>query len=236
MKLTVLGNNGPFAALGGACSSYLVEQNGEYLLLDFGNGALANLQRHIPIEQIGAVVLSHLHHDHISDFFVFCYAWAQLVRRGVCAHKPRLFLPASPPEIAKLAADPSLFDVCWLEDGMCAQAAGCLLQFARMSHPVETYAVAVRAEDRVLVYTGDTVLTSAVRALAHTADLFLADAGLLERDKTPQAPHMTVREACTAGAKRTLLTHLSPFYTKEEILQEVQGNALLAELDETYHV
>ncbi|MBK5244372.1 MAG: hypothetical protein JJE18_04980 [Eubacteriaceae bacterium] len=46
MKLTVLGNTGPFPAPGGACSGYLFESNGSRIILDFGSGVMANLQKY----------------------------------------------------------------------------------------------------------------------------------------------------------------------------------------------
>ena len=48
MKLTILGENGPFAAAGGACSAYLVEAAGRRILLDCGPGALARLRAVYP--------------------------------------------------------------------------------------------------------------------------------------------------------------------------------------------
>ena len=37
------------------------------LLLDFGNGALGALQRHIGLYDVDAICLSHLHADHCLD-------------------------------------------------------------------------------------------------------------------------------------------------------------------------
>ena len=45
MKLTILGCYGPYPSPQGACSSYLVEGGGVRILLDMGNGSLANLER-----------------------------------------------------------------------------------------------------------------------------------------------------------------------------------------------
>ena len=47
MKLTILGEYGPFAPAGGACSSYLLQgKKGGNILLDLGNGGLAQLQKY----------------------------------------------------------------------------------------------------------------------------------------------------------------------------------------------
>ena len=76
MYLTILGNNGPFPAPGGACSGYLLESDsGETkLLLDAGTGSLARLQEALRVEELTAVVVSHLHFDHMSDLLPMQYA------------------------------------------------------------------------------------------------------------------------------------------------------------------
>ena len=75
MRLTILGNNGPFPAPGGACSGYLVESDsGETrILLDCGTGVLAHLTQLTPDIHLDAVVLSHLHYDHMSDMLPMHY-------------------------------------------------------------------------------------------------------------------------------------------------------------------
>ena len=54
-------------APGGACSGYLVRSPATTLVVDLGAGTLANLQRHVDIAAVDAVVLSHEHPDHWLD-------------------------------------------------------------------------------------------------------------------------------------------------------------------------
>jgi ribonuclease BN (tRNA processing enzyme) len=56
-------------------------------------------------------------------------------------------------------------------------------------------------------------MTHPVQSFAAGADLFLADTGLLERDKVPgKSPHLSAEEvgriAKAAGVKRLVLTHI----------------------------
>ena len=74
MKLTILGCNGPYPGAGGACSGYLLSEDDTHVLIDCGAGVIANLVRHIPWEALDAVVLSHLHYDHMSDLLPMQYA------------------------------------------------------------------------------------------------------------------------------------------------------------------
>ena len=67
MRLTVLGCAGSFPGPESACSAYLVEAAGFRLLVDFGSGSLSALQRYVGLHAIDAILLTHLHCDHILD-------------------------------------------------------------------------------------------------------------------------------------------------------------------------
>src|SRR4029453_14066338 len=67
MKVTVLGCAGSFPGPDSACSAYLVEADGFRLLVDFGAGSLSALQRYASLTSIDAILLSHLHADHVLD-------------------------------------------------------------------------------------------------------------------------------------------------------------------------
>ena len=73
MKLTVLGCNGPYPEPGGACSGYLLENGATRVLIDCGTGVLARLTAIMPPEKLDAVILSHLHYDHMSDMLPMIY-------------------------------------------------------------------------------------------------------------------------------------------------------------------
>lgn len=45
VELTVLGNYGPYPAAQGACSGYLLNVNGFYIMLDCGNGSFSKLPK-----------------------------------------------------------------------------------------------------------------------------------------------------------------------------------------------
>ena len=81
MRLTVLGSSGTFAGPDDACSGYLVEHDGFRLLMDAGPGTLSNLQQHVPLDRLDAVLLSHAHPDHWTELPTPCNAFRFVLGR-----------------------------------------------------------------------------------------------------------------------------------------------------------
>jgi len=67
VRLTVLGGCGGWPAAGEACSGYLVEHEGFWLLIDPGYAVLPQLLLYLTAEQVDAVLISHGHPDHCAD-------------------------------------------------------------------------------------------------------------------------------------------------------------------------
>lgn len=237
MYLTILGNNGPFPAPNGACSSYLLESDsGETkLLIDAGTGSLARLMEIAPPETLTAVVLSHLHFDHISDLLPMQYA---LQFSGRERPLP-VFLPRRPERVRSLLECP-YYDLFDHEDIAVGEMR---LSFIPAAHPVEGSCVAVACDGAKFVFTGDTNRVPALELFADGCDLLLADAGLSQADWTEKKPHLSAalcgvlaREA-RAGA--LLLTHLNPLYDPASLLAEAREAypaAELARLGERYRI
>ena len=69
MKVTTLGTGTPLPDAARAGSATLVEAGGQKLLVDCGRAVLMRLAAtRSSIGQVGAVFLTHLHSDHITDF------------------------------------------------------------------------------------------------------------------------------------------------------------------------
>ncbi len=52
MELIVLGKYGPYPPENGACAAYLARTGQQNILFDCGSGAVARLQRYIPLRDI----------------------------------------------------------------------------------------------------------------------------------------------------------------------------------------
>ena len=218
MYLTILGNNGPFPAPDGACSSYLLESDsGETkLLIDAGTGSLACLMEIARPETLTAVVLSHLHFDHISDLLPMQYA---LQFSGRERPLP-VFLPRRPERVRSLLECP-YYDLFDHEDIAVGEMR---LSFIPAAHPVEGSCVAVACDGAKFVFTGDTNRVPALELFADGCDLLLADAGLSQADWTEKKPHLSAA-LCGALAREAragalLLTHLNPLYNPASLLAE----------------
>ncbi|GHJ45703.1 MBL fold metallo-hydrolase [Catellatospora sp. TT07R-123] len=215
MRLTVLGCAGSFPGPEAACSAYLVEADGFRLLMDFGTGSLSALQRYAGIKSVDAILLSHLHCDHMLD------ACSYVVVRRYAPDGPYppipVYAPAGAPE--RIATAYSL-DEGPLDDvyTFYALQPGSFpigpfqVSVDRVNHPVETYGVRVEHNGRSLAYSGDTAPCDALLRLAAGADLFLCEASYLDGVDNPPDLHLTGAEAgeiaTKAGARRLLLTHL----------------------------
>lgn len=146
MKLTVVGCSGSFPSAESACSSYLVEADGFRLLLDMGNGALGELQRHIGLYDLDAVFLSHLHADHCIDmcgYFVARY----YRQEGRCGPLPVYGPEGTEQRLTTAYADtPSptsmseVFDFHTLKSGS-FDIGPFSIRTERVAHPVEAYAI-----------------------------------------------------------------------------------------------
>ncbi len=219
MILKILGCNGPYPAPGGACSGYLVESDSgrTKLILDLGSGTLSRLMENIAsLGEIDAVILSHLHFDHMSDVPVLGYMldFSDL-------ETLKLICPETPVEQRKLIK--GKFDVYPPADTVIGEFK---IEFVKVRHPVETYAVRLSCDGSVLVYTGDTNECTEISLFCDGADTVLADCGLSGGDWSKSKPHLSPEKcaelARDAKVRELILTHLSPRYDPEELLDEAQ--------------
>jgi len=244
MKLTVLGNNGPFPSAGGACSGYLIQEGDVKLLLDCGNGVMSNLQKLMSFEDLDAIILSHLHSDHVSDMMVLRYAIQIKTKRGLMDSRMKVFAPAEPADEYGRLDVKDAFDLAPVTGDMVLNFGNLKLTFSEMVHPVKSFAISVDNGSKRFVYSGDTAWNENIISFSKDADLLMLDAGLMSRDKTESnVPHLTARECGIvgreAGAKRLLLTHFWPDYDINDLLLEAKAEFAgveAAKLMESYEV
>ena len=231
MRLTVLGCSGTYPGPESPCSGYLVEHDGFRLVLDLGNGALGQLQRHCGLLDVDAVWISHLHADHCLDLVAYSYA------RRYHPDGPPPALPVHGPEglaerlRAAYESPPrdglgEVYDFTVVEPGR-SVIGPFEVSVARVEHPVEAHALRLRAGGRTLVYSGDTAPSAELVELARDCDLLLCEASWESSPEPPPGIHLTGRQAGEhadrAGARRLVLTHLVPFVDPAVIEAEARA-------------
>ncbi|MGI6776971.1 MAG: MBL fold metallo-hydrolase [Acetivibrionales bacterium] len=244
MKLTILGNEGPFPSAGGACSGYLIREGSRNILLDCGNGVLSNLQRFISYEELDAIVLTHLHSDHMSDMMVLKYALQIKKNRGLTEKIIDVYAPDEPREEYNRLDVKEAYNLKTITEDLVLTFGNLKLNFCEVKHPVKCFAVSAENGRKRFVFSGDTSWNERIIGFSREADLLMLDAGLLTRDKTSDdVPHLTAKEcgivAKEAEAKRLLLTHFWPEYDRMELIKEAKEkfySVEASELLETYEI
>ncbi|RII19756.1 Ribonuclease BN [Streptomyces sp. YIM 130001] len=221
MKLTVVGCSGSFPSADSACSSYLVEADGFRLLLDMGNGALGELQRHCGLYDLDAIFLSHLHADHCIDMCGYFVARYYRHDGGRCPPMPVYGPEGTEQRLTTAYADtPSASSMSEVFDFHTLKPASFEIgpfsvRTERVRHPVEAYAIRIEHGGSTLTYSGDTGVSPELDELAEGADLFLCEASFTYGKEDIPDLHLNGREAglCArdAGAGRLVLTHIPPW-------------------------
>jgi ribonuclease BN (tRNA processing enzyme) len=193
------------------------------LLLDFGPGTFPELRRHADFRTLSAVIISHMHIDHVLDLLALRHA---LAYNPVPPPRPvPVWLPPGGKDILDRATAP--FDACD-EPGRFAanvdvreydpaqplQIGDTSVTFAPAIHYIPAWAIRVQTPAGDIGYTGDTGPTAPLAAFFADVDLLVAEATLLDagwHDDTTRGS-LTAAEAGalaeTSRARALILTHI----------------------------
>jgi ribonuclease BN (tRNA processing enzyme) len=222
MRLTVLGRSPASPNAGEACAGYLVEGGGARVLLDVGPGVVAQLLRLHHPDELDAVVVSHMHADHMLDLVTLRYVYPWRARPK--DQRLRVVMPPGSADqlldLARGVGNPRHFEDTFRlseHDGASPFRFGGLeLTPVETVHYIPCWGFRADADGRRLGYTADTGPDGSVGAIGEGADLLLSEATLRSLDEDAQPPerrgHLTPIEAGAiaraAGARRLVLTHL----------------------------
>lgn len=226
MRITVLGKSPAWQDAGGACSGYLIEEAGTRVLLDCGCGVFGKLRRHLDYVDVDAVVVSHLHADHIFDLVPFASALTYAPRQQPVPvdrwpgtdtpARPHLFAPHGAREAFALMCQGGGMFPTHVENAFELQEYGpgdevrvgpLAIAFAAVPHYLPTCAVDIRvAED---AQAGD-----AAQANGHHARRFTYGADSAPNDEIvafAQGTDLLVLEATLPRPERNgIRGHLTP--------------------------
>lgn len=240
LSLTVLGCDGSYPSPGGALSGYLVRTESTTLWVDAGSGTLANLQLHVPLDGIDAVLISHEHPDHWSDLEPY---WVAALY-GPKKFAVDVYAPKSVKQKTVLAGKEPLrwHDV---SDGDAVTIGDIAVRFSRTDHPPETLAMRFDAGGRSLAYSADTADEWSFSSLGGGIHLALSEATVLaDKEQESRHIHVSARQAGAlarqAGVERLMLTHISPTVDREQSRREASeafgGAVEIAVIGERYEV
>lgn len=225
LRLIVLGCDGSYAGPGGACSGYLVTTPNERVWIDTGPGTLGRVQRHVPLTEISAVVVTHEHPDHCGELPVLRNALKYLLD---VSGLPVITTEGTRQLVDQVCGDASptfAWDV--VRGGDERHVGDLRLRFVTADHPVETLAVRIDHPSGSLAYSSDT--GPALGGAELDPDGTGVDLLVIEATMSPehegQAQHLSgaqaARFAIGAGARRIVVTHVAPGWDPEVRRREV---------------
>jgi ribonuclease BN (tRNA processing enzyme) len=227
----VLGKSPAWQDAGGACSGYLIQDEDYALLLDCGNGVFSKLRRYRDYVDLSAVLISHLHADHILDLVPFAYALTYAPRQQSVpvAGWPGTRHPARPQLHAPLGAGRMFRSIVrfWGNENLIENAfelheydareelvlGPLTIRFCQVPHYTATYAVELACDGGRMTYSADCSPNEGLVKFARDTDVLLIEATLPRPERTGIRGHLTPREAGEHGrrarAQRLVLTHFS---------------------------
>ncbi|MGH2674532.1 MAG: MBL fold metallo-hydrolase [Actinomycetota bacterium] len=241
MEVTVLGSSAAWPGPGRAAAGLLVQHGGTSMALDLGTGTLSNLLRHLPHEDLDAVLVSHEHLDHCLDLYPITVA--RVFHPEPLAPLPLYAPPGVFEAVAALEDEEGqaemrgLFGVTELEPGDAFGVGPFRISTRLLPHMVPNLGFRVEAGGASLAYTGDTGPSEEIEALAKGVDVLVTEASWEDERGALVEGHLTARQAAEhaarAGAGTVVLTHFWNTVNRERARQlaaeAFDGDVVVAE-------
>jgi len=236
IRFTILGKSPSWQDRDGACSGYLARLGELRLLIDCGSGVFAKLRVHDAYELVDAVVLTHLHADHMSDLAPFAYAltYGPPLREG----RPALHGPPGTRRVLRQLCgaweDATLienaFDLHEYDPQLELAIGDARLRFQPVPHYIPSNAIELRegGSSRRLVLSADCGPNDDLVEFARGADLLLIESTRVggEDDPDGEPGHLTANQAGEiarrAGVARVVLTHFSDQLDRDELRRHAE--------------
>jgi ribonuclease BN (tRNA processing enzyme) len=248
MKLVTLGGSAAGPNPGQGCSGYLVSSGQTRIICDLGPGTLTEMRRHVNFREIDAILVSHLHLDHILDLLALRFA---LAYNPISPSRPvPLWLPpdgrAYFTRLAEVFAEEgaaedyfSVFEIGEYNPENVLDIGDLQIRFHPTAHFVPCWAMRIsNSVDGDLFYTADTGPTAPLSSFANGVFVVVAEG--TETDPADGSPadrgHLTPEEAGTlatqAQAEVLVLTHVwtenNPFAAVRSAEVAFTGPVMLA--------
>ena len=229
VSVTTLGTGDAFGSSGRAHSGILVRTAGCCFLVDPGPAVLPQMQKaHLPTSAIDAVLITHLHGDHVAGFpfLLLDYQFASRRRRRLAVAGPRgsakRLTTLATTCYRELSPGKLSFPVVYQEvtTGDSFRLSGAHVSTFRMAHTRTERCLGyrIRIAGKTIAVTGDTGWCESLVTLADGADLLLIECTAYS---TASPDHLNYLQIAThrgeLKARRIVLTHVG-----EELLRHAR--------------
>jgi ribonuclease BN (tRNA processing enzyme) len=233
MRLTVLGKSPSWQDAGGACSGYLLQEDGTTVLIDCGNSVFSKLRQFVDYVEVDAVVLSHLHADHFLDLVPYSYALTYAPRQQPVPvppwpgtdhpARPRLIAPPGARDVFRTVVGAwgnedlieNAFHLEEYQESSTPEIGPFRFRFRSVPHFTQTFAMSISSVNggASLAYGADSSPSEELVEFVRDCELLVIEATLPRPERSGMRGHLTPKEAGqharAAGARRVLLTHIS---------------------------
>ncbi len=216
VKLTILGTGSTTPSLKRGSPSYLVTAKKSTVLVDIGPAVVRRLLEYgFSIDDIGIIVITHFHVDHIADLATFLFTSNYGIRPRT---KPLLIIGGQGVQefykgllnVYRWIRPKSYKLVVKSIPGGALEIDGLTIKTAHVKHNPESIALRFEAR-KTITFSGDADYSKSLARLAFNTDLLVAECSCPERKIKGHLNLATLeRLVKEATPKKVILSHLYP--------------------------
>jgi len=252
MEIKVCGSVAPYPKKDSNCSSFLITEDDNRVLLDCGPGSTSQLDAYRELRNL-AIIISHYHPDHYSDIFALANASYVYHNLGYLDKELDVYLPKPDmfrkqiPGVDKDGwgtceyVDAHIEDYDFIknmrhehymkffeyQDESKVDMGNMHITFKRTKHPIITYSAKIESPNGIVVYSADTGYNgNNLESFAKNADVLICEASFLRGQTRSSDYHLYAHEAgkiaAQANVKNLIIFHTWPEIAKEEYVKEAQ--------------
>jgi len=229
MKLTVLGSGTALSDANRAASGFVLELAGKKILIDFGFGCFKNLQKAgFDYTKLNNFFFTHFEHpDHVNDLSAFLFARKISVLLKY-SESTQINLFGGPDFSSFFQNLTTTYPV--LQNTLVKTVASELGKFEKkkfggfalttkpMDHAPSSLGLRFEANNKTVVFSGDTAYNENLVELAKDADLLILECSFAGKGRSDHLNIDTIaKTAFKANAKALLLTHFYPDAEKADL-------------------
>jgi ribonuclease BN (tRNA processing enzyme) len=237
MKITILGTGTFYVSKERSGPAYLLEMDNRKILVDCGPGTLMRLSEiGIKPEDLDYIFITHFHADHTTDLFALQMNFRLKEFEGKEYKTPIIYGPEGIKEFTKklsyvyeLPAFDNYSKIEYKEYQSLIGLGDIKVKPFEVEHTAfgkkaKAYALRFECEEKIFVFSGDSVKCEGLEKASNQADLFICDASY-QKNKANLA-HLDSYQigeiAQNSKVKKVVLTHFYPATSNIDLVAEVK--------------